>query len=145
MTDTVLGRTMRMAAPGLSLLLACCLSGCLGGVEPPKTPRVDASGKVDFDGQPLPAGTVTFLHHDTGHMAICMIKDGYYESESGEGPNPGTNTVTIMGKETADGYPMWQRPWTKDVQVGEEDFAEDFSIKSSEVKALDPSTIQVDE
>ncbi|MGE0378918.1 MAG: hypothetical protein AB7I48_16795 [Planctomycetaceae bacterium] len=53
--------------------------------------------------------------------------------------------MTVMGQLAPDGNPMWARAWTKQVDVGDSDFAEDFSIKSTEVKPFDPKSIQVDE
>jgi len=134
------------ARVAVCLCLVSSLSGCGGGAaDPPKTPRVNASGKVEFDGQPLPAGTLTFTHVDTGHNAICNIYDGEYESDSGNGPEPGNNLVFVKGQEEAEGTGMWQNPWKKDVVVGDSDFTEDFSIASNEVKPFDPSTVQEDE
>jgi len=147
MSDEVVRRLFQATARiAVCLCLASSLSGCGGGgADPPKTGRVDVSGKVEFDGQPVVAGTVTFLHVDTGHNAICNIDDGEYESDSGQGANPGKNVVLINGMETADGHRMWQQPWKKEVQVGDSEFAEDFSIASNQVKPYDPSTNQQDD
>jgi len=135
--------TVRLA---VCLGLAAGLSGCGGGVEPPETERVNASGKVEFDGKPVPAGTVSFLHESTGHNAICTISDGTYESTSGKGPNPGKNVVMITAQESAEGNPMWGQPWKKRVEVGDADFAEDFTIPADQVRPFDPkNAIQADE
>lgn len=136
----------RVSAATSSLLcvaLVCSLSGCGGGgKDAKKTPTVNASGKVEFDGKPIPAGTVTFIHATSGNMATCTISNGSYSSPRGEGPNPGDNAVTIMGKEKADGNQMWAKAWTKQVKVGDKEFKEDFSIKADEVKPFDPSKVQ---
>lgn len=116
-----------------------------GSVKPDKNDRVDASGTVEFDGKPLASGTVRFLNHTTGHVAMCEIDDGHYESESGEGPNPGDNTVMIMGMGADGKTAMWQNPWKKDVKVGDTEFAENFSISANQVKPFDPSTMTKDE
>jgi len=141
MTSTLLRLVISTPArTAFCLFLAGSLSGCGGGtVEGTGT---TASGKVEFDGQPIPAGTVTFLHHDSGNFVGCEIDDGYY---SGEGPYPGKNTLMIMGKETSDGDPMWQDPWKKVIDVGDSEFAEDFSIASDDVEPFDPSTRVEDE
>jgi hypothetical protein len=124
----------------------CSSSGCGGAsVDAPKTPRVGASGTVTFDGQPVPAGTVTYLHPATGHLAVCLIDDGEYVSESGQGPNPGQNTVTIVGMESAEGDPLWGGAWTKQVDVGDGDVTEDFEIAKSAVKPFDPKSVQIDD
>ena len=135
------------ATSAVCFALAFCLQGC-GGEDVKGTdnnPRVNASGKVEFDGKPVAAGTVTFLQAETGNYAICEIYDGTYESEDGAGPNPGKNAVSIVAKETADGYPLWQQAWKKQVEVGTTDFTEDFAIKASEIKPLDPNSIKVDD
>lgn len=140
-TKQVRGVASAVACMAFTLVLA----GCGGGVEPPTTARVNASGKVTFDGKPVPAGTVTFLHNETGHMAVCPINDGAYENESGQGPNPGQNTVTIVGMDAEGGTEMWSGAWTKTVQVGEGDFTEDYAITSAEVKPYDPQSRPVDD
>lgn len=138
----------KMTAVGTSLLcltLVCSLPGCGGGKgDEKKSATVPASGKVEFDGKPIPAGTVTFISVATGNMATCTISNGSYSCASSAGPNPGDNAVTIMGKETADGNPMWGRAWTKQVKVGDKEFKEDFSIKANEVKPFDPKSLEVD-
>lgn len=141
------GRVVSVAAAALFCLsLVCSLPGCGGaGKEGPTTPRVAASGKVEFDGKPLPAGTVTFRNHATGNTAICEISNGKYSCSADEGPNPGANVVTVMGMAKAGADPMWARPWSKQVEVGQTDFSEDFSIPAGEVQPFDPASVQVDE
>lgn len=127
--------------------LACTLPGCGGATADGKTTdRIKASGKVELEGKPIPAGTVTFLHNDTGNIAVCPIDDGTYESESDQGPNPGLNAVIIDAKETEDGDPMWANSWRKqNVQVADgAEFTEDFKITGGEVKPFDPSKVQID-
>lgn len=127
--------------------LALGLSGCGGAAGDGKaSPRVNASGKAEVDGKPIPAGTVTFLHIETGNMAVCPINGGRYASESGQGPNPGINSVIIDARETADGNPMWAKNWTEqNVQVADgADFTKDFNVTGSEMKPFDPASIQVD-
>lgn len=139
-------RAISCAAACLWLAWTCGLSGCGGGsVDAPKTPRVGASGKVTFDGQPVPAGTVTYLHTETGHMAVCLIDGGEYASESGQGPNPGQNTVTIVGLESDEGNPLWGGAWMKQVNVGDGDVTENFEIAKSDVKPFDPKSVQIDD
>ena len=135
-------RVSTVALSVVCLSLAGSLAGCGGGAvdDSKKTPRVNATGKVEFDGKPIPAGTVAFMHQETGNVGTCTISDGTYTSDDGQGPNPGLNTVMITAKETADGSPLWAKPWTKQqVQVGDADFTENFSIKATEVKPYDPN------
>jgi hypothetical protein len=140
---------LRQARFSIALGLAALtgLGGCGGGGKEKgaSLPRVKASGKVEFDGNPVPAGTVSFLNSQTGNISVCKISHGRYSSSSGEGPNPGENTVTIVGKESDDGTPLWAGAWSKKVQVEQSGFQEDFSISSSEVKPFDPKSIQIDE
>ena len=121
------------------------LAGCGGdAVDVKKSPRVNASGKVEFDGKPVPYGTVTFINQATGNLAVCNISGGQYSNARGEGPNPGDNAVTIVGKEQADGNPMWAKAWATQVKVGDKDFKEDSSIKAADVKPFDPNKVQID-
>lgn len=144
----MLVRMNRMSCAALVCAsLALVLSGCGGdAVDTNAKNRINATGKVELDGKPIPAGTVTFLQIETGNMAVCPIDDGTYASESGSGPNPGINTVIIDARETEDGDPMWASNWTKqNVQIADgADFAEDFKITGSEMKPFDPKSVQVD-
>ncbi|MFO1095780.1 MAG: hypothetical protein U0992_21105 [Planctomycetaceae bacterium] len=143
------GQVIWAAAAGMAcLFLASSLPGC-GGAAPgggSKAQRVNASGKIEVDGKPIPAGTVTFTNIETGNEAKCPISDGTYASESGQGPNPGQNSVIVIGKETAEGNPMWSKAWTKTVEVvADKDFTEDFNVDSKKMKPFDPKTIIIDE
>jgi hypothetical protein len=103
----VQGSASTAAAFAACCALACCLPGCGGApAEKGVKPRVEASGKVTFDGQPIPAGTVTFLNHESGNSAECPISDGVYECDSDAGPNPGRNTVMVVAKESETSNPM---------------------------------------
>lgn len=127
----------RTFAGATCLALLCAFAGCGAAEEEvAATDRVKASGKVVFDGQPLASGTVTFLNLKSGNVAVCEISDGEYACEAEEGPNPGANTVTVMG--TADEKPMWAAPWTANADVGKTDFTQDFTIEKSKVKPYDP-------
>jgi hypothetical protein len=78
-------------------------------------------------------------------MAVCLIDNGEYASESGQGPNPGQNTVTVIGMESADGNPLWGGAWMKKVDVGDGDVTEDFEIAKTDVKPFDPKSVQIDD
>ncbi len=69
------------------LLLACAASsaiiGCGGESVPAGRERVSAYGKVSFDGKPVPAGSVSFLHTASGNSGYCPIVNGEYEEEDG--------------------------------------------------------------
>jgi hypothetical protein len=130
-------------------LMLVGFSGCGGGgggkKEGASKPRVSASGKVEFDGNPIPAGTVSFMNLQTGNIAVCPIYNGSYSSKRGEGPNPGENTVNIVGRESEDGDPMWAGAWTKKVTVDESGYKGDFSISSDQVRPFDPSKVEIDD
>lgn len=78
------------------------LTGC-GGSEGPE--RFDVAGEVTFDGQPVPAGDVTFEPDPTqgneGPQGFALIRDGRYDtaSESGRGVIGGPHTVRVTGWE----------------------------------------------
>ena len=136
----------RAAAHAVALAVAVSLitglAGCFGGApidEKNVTDRVPVSGTVEFDGQPIVAGTVTFMNQKTGNMAVCQIDDGYYESESDQGANPGLNTVIVEAKEDEDADPMWAQSWTTQVEVGKEEHTEEFKIGKLEVQPFDPA------
>lgn len=129
----------------MAAAVAVCfsLAGCFGGGGPPQknvSDRVPVSGKVTFDGEPIEAGTVTYMNIETGNSAVCEIDGGYYESESDLGANPGKNTVMIVGKPSEDGDPMWNGSWTTQVDVGKTEFTEDFEITSQEVAPYDAAS-----
>lgn len=130
----------RKPAHDLRTALAVCalaaLSGC--GGDPPEggkeLPRSSASGKVTFDGQPIPAGSVTFMHADSGTYANYPFEDGEYESTSGDGPVIGKNTVIVVGMDQPNGTPMWGGTWSREVEITGDAFEQDFDVKKSETK-----------
>ena len=133
----------RVASMAAAVAVCFSLAGCFGGGGPPQknvSDRVPVSGKVTFDGEPIEAGTVTYMNIETGNSAVCEIDGGYYESESDLGANPGKNTVMIVGKPSEDGDPMWNGSWTTQVDVGKTEFTEDFEITSQEVAPYDAAS-----
>lgn len=127
--------------------LALTFSGCGGDAGNAKvSPRVVASGKAEVDGKPIAAGTVTYLHIETGNMAVCPIDNGTYASESDLGPNPGINTVTIDARESQDGNPLWATSYSEqNITVPDgADFNKDFNVTGSQMKPFDPASVQVD-
>jgi len=130
---------VKQAATGVcGLAIVCAFAGCgAAEKEVSGTPRVAASGKVEFDGKPLEAGTLSFLNQDSGNTTVITIRGGAYDVDADEGPNPGPNAVMIMG--TADGKPMWANAWKGKASVGDTDFAQDFQIAGSDVKPYDPN------
>jgi hypothetical protein len=120
----------------LGACLLATFSGC--GQEPAEGgkdhPRASASGKVTFDGQPIPSGSVTFMHAESGTYANCPIEDGEYESESGDGPIIGKNTVTVVGVDGPNGTQLWGGAWSQQVDITGDTFEQSFDVKKSETK-----------
>ena len=79
---------------GLVLLLALTV-GCSSKPE-----MAHVSGKVTFQGKPVPAGWISFTPESgKGSVRMCYIKDGVYDSskEPDPGIHPGKNMVKIAG------------------------------------------------
>jgi len=113
------------------------LSGCAGGDAGEMASdhqRATASGSVTFKGQPIPAGTVVFTSIDTGIQSVCPIDEGTYESESGDGPIYGKNTINVIGLEAEGGKAQWSGVWKHDVQIDGETFEQNLEVKEDEVK-----------
>jgi len=67
------------------------------------------SGKVTFQGQPVPAGWISFTPEPgKGSVRVCQIKDGVYDSSREDEPGifPGKNTVKIAGFDGKK-IPLW--------------------------------------
>ncbi|MCA9023254.1 MAG: hypothetical protein KDA74_24065, partial [Planctomycetaceae bacterium] len=62
------------------ILTVMCLTGCGGGSNLPKGETGTVTGKVTFNGKPVPEGTsIVFLHKDKGITASSPITaDGSY-------------------------------------------------------------------
>lgn len=61
--------------------------------------RLAISGTVEFDGQPLPAGTIRFEPIDgTGTSSGALIQDGQFSIETLKGLPPGEYRVRIMSQ-----------------------------------------------
>jgi len=84
------------------MLFAVLLSGC-GGESGPA--RYDISGKVTFDGKPIPQGSIAFQPVDGGiGGGFAIIQDGQYDtSQGGRGHLGGSHKVVITG---TDGTPV---------------------------------------
>jgi hypothetical protein len=67
------------------------------------------SGKVTFQGKPVPAGWISFTPEPgKGAVRVCQIKDGVYDSskEGDPGIHPGKNLVKIAGFD-GNKVPLW--------------------------------------
>ncbi|MBM4074336.1 MAG: hypothetical protein FJ267_01670 [Planctomycetes bacterium] len=126
----------RFMAACLMLTVLVSLSGCGGdgGGKAAGRKRSSASGKVMFDGKPIPAGTVSFAHSESGTVSVCPITNGSYSSKSGDGPIPGENTVNIAGLEAPDGKSLWSGPYSQKVTVEASGYKGDFTVLPADVK-----------
>jgi hypothetical protein len=134
--------------PGVSVRqvfgVACCialvqLAGC-GPGGPPAEPREQVSGTVSFDGNPLPFGNIEFRNESTKVFSSSLpIKNGVYNSSSGEGPAAGMNVVYISGSQEEGGMPMWTGLYKTNIEIkkGKND-GTDISIDKKAVKPFDP-------
>lgn len=121
-------------APALFLLAA--LSGCSSdpGEGSQERARTSASGTAMFDGKPIPSGSVTFLHTESGTYANCPIHDGKYASVSGEGPVIGSNLTSVVGLQEPHGTPLWGGVWSQQVEITSDSFKQNFDIKPADTK-----------
>ena len=122
--------------------LACCLiatAGCgRGGVE-----RHSLSGKVTYQGQPVPAGRIIFepdaSKGNDGPQGVASITDGYYSTDKfGRGAISGALIVRIAGfdkmpqrsdegQEGASARPLFPI-YTTQIELAKEDSSFDFEI-----------------
>ncbi|WP_207396686.1 hypothetical protein [Bremerella alba] len=90
-------------------LLLIAAAGC--GAAQSDTYRV--SGQVNFDGQPVPAGTILFQPDKSqgasGQAGLAIIRDGQFDTaaEGGRGTSGGAQRVRIIG---LDGKPVEMGP-----------------------------------
>lgn len=75
----MMNQTKQVFMSGL-ILTVMCLTGCGGGSNLPKGETGTVTGKVTFNGKPVPEGTsIVFLHKDKGITASSPIAaDGSY-------------------------------------------------------------------
>lgn len=86
---------MKKSLPFALLALVALTLGCAD------SGRYRVSGRVTFDGQPVPVGMVTFLPigpSDRERSAgFCQIKAGQFDSRAGRSPMEGRHRVLISG------------------------------------------------
>lgn len=79
-------------------LLIVTLAGC----GPPASSRVDVSGKVTFQGKPVPKGRIDFVpdrgRGNHGPAGYAVIDAGRFDTrQGGRGAVPGPQTAVIQG------------------------------------------------
>lgn len=107
--------------PRFGTVFVCCTAALslAGGCSSQTTPkREQLSGKVLFNGKPVPAGSIAFVPDsgkgNQGAATVAQIKDGMFDTakEANSGFQPGPNLVTISG---FDGKPLSQFPQGKQI------------------------------
>ncbi len=82
----------------LTLMLWSC-----GGGAPPGPERYHVSGKVTYDGKPVPFGSILFdpdaSAKNSGPQGTAEIRDGFYDTSKagGKGTVGGPMIISIMG------------------------------------------------
>jgi len=126
----------RWAVVAVPLVALACgsLLGCGGGT---KLNRV--SGRVTFNGQPVPAGKIYFTPDaakgNSGPAGFADIKDGAYDTSAagGQGVAPGPVAVRIEG---TDGSKALFVGYQTSVELPQGSSTQDFEVPSSAAKNL---------
>ena len=137
----VLGaKCMPVVAIGLATLLAGC------GEKGPA--RQDVSGKVTFNGQPVPAGQIVFepdsAAGNKGPAGFAEISDGQYDTaRAGQGTVGGPHVARITGLEgkpvgNATVNPLFNT-YEARVDLGDGASTQDFDVPASAASGLKPS------
>jgi hypothetical protein len=132
----VAGNGGRLAAVfrHLSLFLCGLLLAGLGCHSATKGHRF--SGRVTFDGNPIPSGKIYFTptgKGNTGHAGWANIKDGVYDTaaKGGQGYGGGPTIVMIDGFDgTTPLFPRYQEK----VEMPKEPTVKDFDVPAKAAK-----------
>ena len=133
----------------MALAVAFGAAGCGGG------PPYHVSGKVTFDGKPVPLGRIYFdpdsRHQNTGASGYTDIKDGEYDtSRGGRGVTGGPTVVRIQGfkKEGADesgfGPPLFAE-YTVQVDLPRGSSTKDFEVPATAASGLPKIMVPLDQ
>jgi hypothetical protein len=95
--------TMNRALVRLLTVLAFGASVALVGCEGGGIERVDVSGTVTYQGNPVEKGLITFEPQEKGPVAGTSIKDGKYEAKGRGGVPPGKYYVKISSSVNDEG------------------------------------------
>ncbi len=101
------GKLMRRTLSVYRVVGVICLgllAGCGGSTAGPR--RLNVSGKVEFNGAPVPYGEIVFLPDEsrgaTGASGFATITDGQYRTETGTGPSAGQLIAIVTGYKTGE-------------------------------------------
>ncbi|MFI4876263.1 MAG: hypothetical protein ACIALR_13020 [Blastopirellula sp. JB062] len=143
---TRLSFALRAATQGAILGIFCLLIGGCGS-QPEGEPRFRVSGKITFQGNPIPAGLVTFSPDaslgNRGSQGVARIENGQFDTggDGGKGALAGPQVVKVIGSdgkpysddagiESAEGKPLFA-PWETKLEVKEEDVTIDIEVPQS--------------
>ena len=89
---------VRRIVPILPLIGSLLLAAGCGDSPGANPPRLRVSGRITLDGQPVPAGLITFVPlAPTQLQAQGVVRDdGTYVIEAKDGPSPGEYKVEIL-------------------------------------------------
>lgn len=96
------GRRFQLLLPSMLLVvLALQAAGCGGGGSADEPERLALQGKITHDGQPVPAGDLSFApdtaRGNKGPAGAGTISNGTWQTVEGKGPTAGPQVVTISG------------------------------------------------
>jgi hypothetical protein len=127
-----------MRSSCLLVVLMCGIYGCGSADTGPE--RFQVSGTVNFNGQPVPAGTIYFETMD-GPAGSAQISNGAYDTRDGKGVVGGPHVAVIQGFDGTGtnpgemGKPLFN-PQRIDVDLPKEDTTKDFDIPASAAEGL---------
>lgn len=131
----------RLCLAGL-VLLSLVSSGCSSSDEGPT--KYQLSGKVTFQGKPVPKGQITFAPDNAsgnrGPGSGAAIVDGRFETPSGKGHIGGAHQVRIVGYDGVptsmegetlpDGTPLFP-PYETVIDLPKEDGTHDIDVPAA--------------
>lgn len=123
---------------GLPVTAMACLLGLVNGCGSPSGPaRYAVSGKVTYQGMPVPVGEIIFRPDaeagNEGPGSVATIRDGAYTTESGKGLVGGPYVVEIVGfdgvsvAEATEGGVLFN-PISRKINFPKADSTRDFSL-----------------
>lgn len=119
----------------LSILMI--VVGCSKSTPPPAPPGLfQVSGKVTYNGNPVPAGYITFEPHEQGRTAKAEIKNGRFQTQPRNGHVGGLMKVYIlaydgkpvMQQKTDYGTPLWKRGYHTTMELPKRAATADFDL-----------------
>ncbi len=123
------------------VLVALCISGCGGD----GAGHVQVSGKVTFNGSPVPAGQIVFEPDPTagnaGATGFAEIVNGHFDTsdEGGQGTVGGPHVVRITGLSGKAGTPGAKplfREYQTSADLGQESGSKDFEVPAEAAQGL---------